>query len=797
MSYCYYIKPSDDIPKELLEKYDIETGPVVFRGDSSFNRGDVAKKFTEDIVKVALKIEKILNVNVPIIMTDENKKSHQNVVAQGSCPLCKSKFITTFNNAVKDHDHLTGKYRGTVCSKCNLLMEKPSFVPIFFHNLSGYDSHFIVTQLGFDTKSINIIPNTKEKFISFTKYISNTFQIRFVDTYRFMSTSLDKLVNNLAKGDTLKFRETRRVFNNNDIELVTRKGVYCYEYTDSWEKLCETALPSKEHFYSTLHESHIDDADYEHAIRVWEHFNLNTLGEYSDLNIKVDVMLLCDVFENFRDLCLVTYGLDPNYYYTAPGMSFDCCLKITEVELELLSDYDQLLMTEAAIRGGLTQASMRYAQANNNKVPDYDSSKPESWIAYLDATNLYGWAMCKYMPKDGFKWYEGNLDVENILKLLESSNEKSKIGFSLEVDVLYPQSLHDEHNELPYLPERMVPPGSKIKKLIANLQHKKKYVVHYMALKQALKAGLILEKVHRVLQFNQSPWLQKYIELNTKMRKNALNDFERDFFKLMNNAVFGKTMENVRSRLKMKLVSDEKTCSKLINRNTFKDITIYNENLALIHLDVDELKFDKPIYVGFAILDISKTLIYDFHYNSMTSDFYADLLNNPDLLQRMDTSNLPINHPCYCVDRKKLPGTFTDETEGQAITEFVALRAKSYAYNLSGVEKIKAKGVKGHVVKNHMSLADHKQCLLWDGTTVDSDTGRGIAIKQFELFKSTGHTSSTKQYTPYRVNISLRYFKHQMKSISTVKLASNRSDDKRIVLENQINTLALGHYNLE
>lgn len=184
-------------------------------------------------------------------------------------------------------------------------------------------------------------------------------------------------------------------------------------------------------------------------------------------------------------------------------------------------------------------------------------------------------------------------------------------------------------------------------------------------------------------------------------------------------------------------------------------------------------------------------------YYIKTSDFYADLLNNPDLLNRMDTSNLPINHPCYCIDRKKLPGTFTDEADGKAITEFVALRSKSYAYNLSGVEKIKVKGVRGHVVKNHMSLADHKQCLFFNGTTVDSDTGRGIAIKQFELFKSTGHTPSTKQYTPFRVNISLRSFKHQMKSISTVKLALNRSDDKRIVLENQINTLAHGHYSLE
>ncbi|XP_025407529.1 uncharacterized protein LOC112681491 [Sipha flava] len=194
-------------------------------------------------------------------------------------------------------------------------------------------------------------------------------------------------------------------------------------------------------------------------------------------------------------------------------------------------------------------------------------------------------------------------------------NETSEVGWALEVDVTYPQSLHDDYNDLPYLPERIIPPGSKIKKLVANLHSKRNYVIHYMALKQALKAGLILEKVHRILKFNQSPWLAKYIELNTNMRKNALNNFERDFFKLMNNVVFGKTMENVRNRMKMQLVSDEKKCAKLINRNTFKDITIYNNKLAAIHLNMDVLQFDKPIYVGFSILDLSKTLIYDFHYN--------------------------------------------------------------------------------------------------------------------------------------------------------------------------------------
>lgn len=272
-------------------------------------------------------------------------KKHREVADHGTCPFCKSKFNSN-NLPVRDHDHLIRKYRQTVCSMCNLKMQRPNFVPCFFHNLSGYDSHFLITQLGFDTKSINVIPNIEEKLISFTKYISNSFQIRFVDSFRFMATSLEKLVNNLGKGGNSKFRETRKIFSENNIDLVTRKGFYPYEYTDSWEKLNETTLPPKEKFYSSLNETHISNDDYEYAKIVWNQFNCNTLGEYSDWYLKVDVMLLVDCFENFRDLCLKTYGLDPNYYYTSPGMSFDCMLKYTEVNLELLSDYVQILMFE-------------------------------------------------------------------------------------------------------------------------------------------------------------------------------------------------------------------------------------------------------------------------------------------------------------------------------------------------------------------------------------------------------------------------------------------------------------------
>lgn len=180
-------------------------------------------------------------------------------------------------------------------------------------------------------------------------------------------------------------------------------------------------------------------------------------------------------------------------------------------------------------------------------------------------------------------------------------------------------------------------------------------------------------------------------------------------------------------------------------------------------------------------------------YDIKTPDFYKDLENNPILLNRLDTSNLPVNHPCYCVDRKKVPGTFTDETSGEAIWEMVALRAKSYGYNLAGTEKIKAKGVRGHVVKNHMTIEDHKQCLFRDASILNIENAKALAVKQSMDFESTSNPLTSKEYTPFRVNKSFRSFKHQMKTVSTIKLALNRHDDKRYVLDDQIHTLAHGH----
>ncbi|KAF0710010.1 Uncharacterized protein FWK35_00029959, partial [Aphis craccivora] len=349
------------------------------------------------------------------------------------------------------------------------------------------------------------------------------------------------------------------------------------------------------------------------------------------------------------------------------------------------------------------------------------------------------------------------------------------IGRIYEVDVTYPIELHDKHNDLPFLPQNGVPPGSKVKKLMATLESKKKYIIHYRNLQQAIANGLIVEKVHRVVQFNQSAWLAAYISLNTELRKKAKNDFEKDFFKLMNNAIFGKTMESMRKRIYMEMVSSEQRLQKLINKTTFKHSTKYNENLHAVSLENKIIYFCKPIYIGFAVLDISKTLMYDYHYNIhcplvyyiQTDDFYDDLVKNSELLDRMDTSNLPGNHPCYIAERKKIPGLFSDETDGRIMREFCALRAKSYAYILDDKEKIKAKGIRGHVIKNHMTFENHKKCLFGDA---DLDF--------------------------YLQNFSIRSFKHQLNTIKMNKLTYNSFDNKRVIMEDKVHTLAHGHYSL-
>ena len=430
-------------------------------------------------------------------------------------------------------------------------------------------------------------------------------------------------------------------------------------------------------------------------------------------------------------------------------------------------------MFERGIRGGISTISHRYAKANNQYMgKDYNLNKPSKYIKYLDANNLYGWAMSESLPIGGFRWMNHN-------ELKDWKN----YSCILEVDLEYPDDLHDLHNDYPLAPEmRKV---GEVKKLIPNLYNKTKYVVYYKNLKLYESLGLIITKIHRGIQFTECSWLKEYIDLNTNLRKKATNEFEKDFFKLMNNAVFGKTMENIRNRVDIKLVNSEMNAQKLINKPNFERCTIFDENLRGIHMKKMYLYYDKPRYLGMCILDLSKTLMYDFHYNYMkqkyndmakllftdtdslmyeieTPDFYKDI--NPDVQAKFDISNYPEDHPSGITTgvNKKALGMFKDEAGGEEIVEFVGLRAKLYSYHLNDIEEKKCKEIKKNVVNSYLTFQDYKDCLL----TQENQ------IRKMNVIRSHQHNLYTEE-----VN----------------KIALSADDHKRIIMNDGISTYAYGH----
>ena len=280
---------------------------------------------------------------------------------------------------------------------------------------------------------------------------------------------------------------------------------------------------------------------------------------------------MTDVFEKFIDTCLKYYELDPCHYFSALGLSWDAMLKMTGVKLEKISDIDQYLFIEKGTRGGIFYIAKRYAKASNKYMYDYDSNKRSTFIIYLDKNNLYGWAMSEYLPYEEFVWLK-NVDSFDVMSI----DKQSDVGYLLEVDLKYPNELHELHNDYPLAPEKRFATNDilskycksiadkydinvgDVKKLIPNLGNKTKYIVHYRNLQLYLSLGMKLTKIYRALQFKQANWMKKYIDFNTKKRMSATNDFEKDFLKLMINSVYGKTMENLRKRINVRFVNNKR-----------------------------------------------------------------------------------------------------------------------------------------------------------------------------------------------------------------------------------------------
>ena len=523
---------------------------------------------------------------------------------------------------------------------------------------------------------------------------------------------------------------------------------------------------------------------------------MTDFGQYHDLYLKTDVILLADVFENFRNMCQTYYQLNPAHYYSSPGFAWEAMLKMSGVKLQLLDDINMVLMIESGMRGGISMVTKKYATANNPLVPGYDPSKPNTWLTYLDMNNLYSSTMSVALPEKDFYWLnEDEIDQLDVMKISDDSDT----GIILEVDINYPASLNEKDNDYPMavdafkvtkdlfspytckLGEALNLKHKDATKLVQNLYHKKHYVLHYRSLKQYMSHGLQLKKIHRAIGFTQSPWLKSYIDFNMVKRKNAQNDFEKDFFKLMNNSVFGKTMGNIRKRVHVELVNNAKRLRKLCAKPNFQCFKIFNEDLVAVNLEKVNIVLNRPIYAGFCILDISKTFMYAFHYDYMqlsmvrrrgyysltdslcykveVADIYQEIFKDK---HRFDTSNFEKHHFLYDNTNKKVSGKMKDECGGAVVEEFVGLRPKIYSLKYGDQENKKAKGIKKCVIEKQLKHEAFRNCL------------------------------ANRSDMRYQMNM-IRSYGHQIYSVTVNKTSLSPYDDKRYVLEKGIDALAFGN----
>ncbi|XP_070170883.1 uncharacterized protein [Polyergus mexicanus] len=618
--------------------------------------------FVKELHDLALRAKTILDIDAP--MTNLTSDEWERFINATRCSICEKPFELG-DARVRDHCHLTGRYRGPAHS---------NYVANAFPG------------------SVEILPITKETYISFTKNVEDAWdegrfgkrlKLRFVDSFKFLSASLEKLASYLDKSELRIARSEFSDLSDADFELLARKGVFPYEYVDDVDKLLETRLPPREAFYSSLTGDAISESDYARAIR------------------------------------------------------------------------------------------------------SYDPSEPSSYLMYFDVNNLYGWAMCQSLP------YENFLCVDNVTSVdLMSVTSDSPIGYILEVDLAYPSNLHDSHADLPFCPTRDKPPGKRDEKLLATLYDKNRYVIYYRNLQQCVRHGLRITKIHKILRFAQSSWLREYIELNTRLRINAKNEFEKNLYKLMNNAVFGKTMENVRNHSNVRLVTrwdGRYGAEAMIAKPNFHSRSVFAEDLVAVELRKLEVKFNKPIYVGMCILDISKIRLYEFHYENMLplyrdkckimytdtdsliyrvecEDIYENMKRDID---KFDTSDYAMGNAYGMpLANKKIPGAMKDENAGAIMTEFIGLRAKMYALRVAGKSDTKRiKGVKSGVVARTITFDDYARCLR-----------QGIEMK--------------------REQFCIRSELHEMYTVSELKIALSPHDDKRYTISGTTDTLPWGHYKI-
>ena len=742
------------------------------------------------------------------------------------CFMCGTPFTREGVRKVRDHDHLTGTYRGAACQDCNTKMRlKRNVLPVFFHNLRGYDGH-LLCEVAFGMMKewkLTVIPQTAEKYISMqaeykiASYINKKssketavlFKIQFKDSVQFLPQSLDKLVRNL---ESVKITN-RALPHNAPPHIAKAKGIFPYEWFDSSAKANQTQLPPREAFYDRLNIKECSSVDYASAQEAWQVFSCRTFGDYILAYLKLDVHQLADVFEAFRVLALREDGLDPSHYYTLPGLTLDSAFKMTRTRVDLVQEQEQYEFIEKGIRGGCTFVNKHYLHCNAPDIDpfSYNPNLPRHEMLYVDANNLYGHALSAKLPYAEFSWLtEEDISLLSQPNFLLDLDVDGDIGYLLEVDLGYPKEIHDSTVDFPFAPEKLKinenhlsdfmkrqisDLGTKIhtyEKLLLTQWDKPCYVVHFKLLQFYLRHGMQLQRVIRGIKFRQAFIFEKYISYNSSKRAQTNVEFERDFYKLKNNALYGKTVENVRRRLNFRLVNNKNDLLKYTSNPSFTQSIIFSNELVGIKLRKDHITLNKPVYIGQAVLDLSKLEMYELFYDKLKSyesefitsrisvvggdtdsffisvsncDVYKQLLPAMQRDGLLDSSNFSPSHPLFSKTCKAKLGCVKDESEGNCYKEWVLLRPKAYSMlcvNSLGSKK-RAKGVKQATVRE-MSHLDY----------VKSYKNQKLLYKNQRRIASNKHKVSTIEYN----KISLSFY-----------------EDKRVWL-NLNSSVPYGHYSL-
>ena len=677
------------------------------------------------------------------------------------CYLCQKEMSTK----VKDHDHFTGQYLGAACQKCNLARKIKFIFPVVFHNLRGYDLHHIlkygVNQ--FPNWNLGCIPTSSEKFLALIVRVKKTI-IRFIDSYQFLNDSLAEAVRRLSD-----LPITKDEFNNGLI--MQTKGIFPYSFATSLQVLeSTTTLPP-------IWEK-VTDKEYKLAQDIWNQSGCRNLLEYMLVYLKLDVTLLADVFQQFREKSILENQLEPLNFFGVPGMAWASALITLKEPIELLTDNEMYNFFESGIRGGLTFVNKHYVCASDNTE-----------LLYIDVNNLYGWALSQSLPYKKFKWIIQESDLQQVLQECQQKENLNALdyGYVMEVDMEIPDEIHDKLDQFPVAAEPKFPPGSKVKKLLMTLEPKYNYVTHWRTLQMYLELGVIVTKVHRAVKFKQAPIFKKYVSENTEMRKQSTNKFDKNFYKLKNNSLYGKTVENLKKRINLRLCNTKKKMVTYASKPTFKRSIKIAEDLIATELNKELVCLDRPSYIGQVVLDLSKLRMYQLHYKELekyrrqfnceinivagdTDSFFLECkgVKLDQLLPAMiddgllDTSNYDKDtNPLHSTKLDSVVGLFKDESEGKLnYKEWIFLRPKCYSLKAEEKTVMKVKGIR----------------------LTDTDINH-------ETYKSVYETNEYVKVPQTRIGTK----NHQLYTFQTTKVALTNADDKRVWVGTN-ESLAYGHY---